>query len=340
MVLKGRNPLKEAALTHSPALVTITTTVYIPELREYWAESLDVLKICLGSLVKNTPRPFDLFVFDNGSDASVRDYLMEMFQLGSISCLLLSSENIGKAAAVNRMFASAPGKYVVYTDSDVAFHPGWLEESIRVFDTFGKVGMVSGRPWRPMGEGDEYVYRRNAMLASRASGVLTKSGDLIPAQVLEAHAKSIGLPVPKVKLGACEDLLLMKNGVKAYGFGSHFQYLTSRDVIKEVGPLKVGTSGLSKAERSWDDRLAELGYLRLAIEKPLVYHMGNTLAGEEVELLQKLSQAPLEIKPANQNRPPDFLASFFALLIRLKWIKSILLRLQRSLFEALTYRSK
>jgi len=340
MVLKGRNPLKDASLSHAAAMVTVTTTVFIPDLRDYWDESLEVLRICLGSLLHNTPRPFDLVVFDNGSCKEVREYLLDLFGKGSISHLHLSADNIGKAAAVNLMFAAAESEYVVYTDSDVAFRPGWLEGSIKIFEAFGKVGMVSGRPWRPMGEADEYLYRVNAKLAGQASGVKIKRGDLIPADVLEEHARSIGLPAPKVRLGSYEDLLLTRNDINALGFGSHFQYMTRKDVIKEAGPLGVGTSGLSKAERKWDERLAELGYLRLALEKPLVYHMGNTLVGENIEELRQLSHIEIVAGNNDRERPRDPLASVFALLAGVKWMKSILHRIQRSLFEALTFRAK
>lgn len=190
-----------------------------------------------------------------------------------------------------------------------------------------------------MGEADEYLYRVNAKLLGQASGVQIKRGDLIPQQALDEHAISIGLPAPKVRVGAYEDLLLTRNGVQAFGFGSHFQYVTRKRVIQEAGPLGVGTSGLSKAERKWDERLAELGYLRLALEKPLVYHMGNTLVGENVEELRRLSHVEVPVNSESKERPRDALASFFALFARIKWLKRLLQRIQRSLFEALTFRT-
>jgi len=46
-----------------------------PEFCRLLQASLDVLRLCLGSLLANTPRPFDLLVFDNGSCEPVVEYL-------------------------------------------------------------------------------------------------------------------------------------------------------------------------------------------------------------------------------------------------------------------------
>jgi len=339
MVIKGKNPLKRVQLERRDVQVTITTTVYIPELNGYWEQSLDVLKVCLGSLIKNTPQPYDLVVFDNNSCEDVRTYLLGLSNDSHITSLILSNTNIGKAAAVNRMFAAAETEFIVYTDCDVLFHPGWLEESLRVMTTFDRVGIVSGRPWRPMGESDEAIWRVNAELAEKGTGITVERGDLIPRHVLDEHSKSIGLPVPEIRPDAFEDMKITKNGVSAFTFGSHFQYTTRKSVIRDVGPLGVGESGLSKAERLWDENITAQKYLRLTLEKPLVYHIGNTLYEEDSEVLRKLSEQSVQTPIDPQARPHDVLAGIFACLMKVKVFKRILLRVQQSLFEALSFRS-
>ena len=36
------------------------------------------------------------------------------------------------------MFGAAAGKYIVFSDGDVAFRPGWLSASLKLFESFPK----------------------------------------------------------------------------------------------------------------------------------------------------------------------------------------------------------
>ena len=97
----GQNPAKSIDQVHQPRKITLATATYIPYLKGYYAESLDVLKLCLGSLWKNTSLPYDLLVFDNHSCPEVQDFLSDAKEKGLIQFLLLSDENIGKGGAWN-----------------------------------------------------------------------------------------------------------------------------------------------------------------------------------------------------------------------------------------------
>ena len=71
----GQNPAKAMQDVVQPAPVTVAVVTYIPMIGGYYEESLDVLKLCLGSILKNTQMEFDLMVFDNASCPEVRAYL-------------------------------------------------------------------------------------------------------------------------------------------------------------------------------------------------------------------------------------------------------------------------
>jgi len=58
-----------------PQPVTVFIVTYIPFLAGYYAHSLDVLKVCLGSILAHTSGSFDLVVFDNASLLEVVNYL-------------------------------------------------------------------------------------------------------------------------------------------------------------------------------------------------------------------------------------------------------------------------
>ena len=62
----GQNPAKSIEHVPQPQRVTVALVSYIPFLSGYYAQGLDVLKTCLGSLWDSIQTPYDLLVFDNG----------------------------------------------------------------------------------------------------------------------------------------------------------------------------------------------------------------------------------------------------------------------------------
>jgi glycosyltransferase involved in cell wall biosynthesis len=108
---------------------------------------LKVLDLSLTSLRQNAGMEFDLLVYDNGSCAEARAYLLSEFEKGNIQTLILSDRNMGKGGAWNVMLQAAPGEIVAYADNDVLYHAGWLRESVKVLETFPNVGMVTSRPY-------------------------------------------------------------------------------------------------------------------------------------------------------------------------------------------------
>src|SRR4030067_1914261 len=123
---KGQNPAKFVNDVTRPQRVTGAVLNYIPFLSGYYSETLDVLKMCMQSMRKDPGLPFDLMVFDNGSCAEVRDFLISEKEAGQIQYLILSEKNVGKGGAWNVILGGAPGEIISYCDGDGLFSPGWL----------------------------------------------------------------------------------------------------------------------------------------------------------------------------------------------------------------------
>jgi glycosyltransferase involved in cell wall biosynthesis len=270
--------MKRHGRPYAPESVTLVTTVYIPELAGYWQESLDVLKVCLHSLFENTETPHDLLVWDNDSCREVREYLLDLHDRGRIQYLFLARENVAKLGCFNQVFPSTPGEYIGFFDSDVYFHPGWLEASLNVFDAFEKVGTVTARPVRQTELKRDQIASTLAFADDPPAGVTVERGDLIPAEIIREHFESIGVDPDTDR--AHDDVRLTRNDVSVYANGSHFQFLTRRDVAGQVLPLPFGEHPLG-SDRQWDLAINELGYLRLSLDRPLVRHIGNSLKGED-----------------------------------------------------------
>ncbi len=105
---KGQNPAKFVKDVARPERITVALLNYIPFLSGFYAETLDVLKVSLESMRKDAGLPFDLMVFDNGSCAEVRDFLIQEKEEGRIQYLILSEKNMGNGGAWNVMLAGAP----------------------------------------------------------------------------------------------------------------------------------------------------------------------------------------------------------------------------------------
>jgi glycosyltransferase involved in cell wall biosynthesis len=269
----GHNPARFVEKVTQPAEITVTVVNCIPFLSGYYEQSLEVLKACINSIHENTPEPHDLMVFDNHSCREVRDYLKEAYEQGIIQYLVLSDKNIGKIGAWNFMFGAAQGKYVVFSDGDIAFRPGWLKASLELFETFPNVGMVTARPYRASQRYSEATFE---WAQQQGPGVLAE-GMFLDWETVFEHASSIGVIEAKARedYSKGRDYRLTYHGKTAYIGASHFQFMARGDLLRKVLPLP--SEQPMRGERRLDIAVNKMGGLRLTTEKPLVLHMGNRL---------------------------------------------------------------
>ena len=82
-------------------------------------------------------------VFDKGVVKKSLNTSNKMKDRGFVQYLILSDKNYRKLGALDYLLKSAPGQYISYADSDVFFLPNWLNESIKVLETFSKAAMVT-----------------------------------------------------------------------------------------------------------------------------------------------------------------------------------------------------
>lgn len=309
----GQNPAKTIYKVAQPKDLSIVVVNFIPVLAGYHAQSLEVLKVCLESIRAATRVPFDLMVFDNHSCTEVRRYLFDELAADRIQYLVLSDTNIGKIGAWNYMFGAAQGKYIAYADADIFFRPGWFEDALSLFETFPNVGMVTGCPVRNPSE---------VLTASqewgRRQGVL-REGVFIPWEAYLEHALSLGWDEAKARQAyqAGKDYLLEYRGRQALIGAGHFQFIAPRQALQAVLPLPSGAP--MRGERILDQKINDLGYLRLTGTQAYVRHMGN--------------QVDPAARPSPARRRPKRLRR----LVHLPGIRHVLLGLYQSLFDLFFY---
>lgn len=268
----GQNPAKQMNTITKPHRVTVAVLNYIPYQKGYFSESFLVLQRCLGSILENTQMPFDLMVFDNGSCAEVKHFLLELQATGKIQYLVLSEKNVGKGGAWEFIFNAAPGEIIAYSDNDALFYKNWLKESVRVLEAFPNVGMVTARAMKTVPDNISSTIQwanKNLDLVKIESGALINFDDFYEfASTLNYSNELIEREFKK----RIDHLITYKN-VKAFIGANHFQFIGWKKVLRECLPFDM-QKPLGQA-RELDEKLNAMGYLRLMVNGYLVQNMSN-----------------------------------------------------------------
>lgn len=282
----GMNPARNRISDYHPARVTVAVLVYIPYLAGYFQHRLNVLKLCLASILTHTEKPYDLLVYDNGSCAEVKAYLRSLLEAGSIQYLLTSSQNIGKIGAFKIMFKAALGEVIAYSDDDIFYYPGWLPAHLELLDSFPKVGMVSGCAVRTL---YDHGIQSNLELSRRDPEVRLIRGQNIPEQREIEWAESYGRDVEahRKALLEMEDVQIEHRGIRAYAVANHNQFVTPKAVINQFIPDEW-SGRLMGQMYELDVAVDEGGYLRLSTLDRTTRHMGNMISSSMSEDAKRL----------------------------------------------------
>ena len=286
----GINPNRGQLTRYQPARVTLAMLTYLPNQAGYFAERMAVTRLSLESLIANTPQPFDLLVFDNGSCQEMVDYLSGMRSQGRINYLILSCENIGKISALHMIAQAAPGELIAYSDDDIFFLPGWLDAHMEIQDTYPRAGLITGFYIR-----SHLRYATQSIEAFTAQpGVEVNRGLLIPRQLEQHYIDNMGRTWESYQeeVEGLEDILLTYQGVKALASAGHHQFLTSRKLLLEA--LPGWDSNLMGKMLELENAVDERGYLRLSTPEPVTRLLGNVISPDnatEARRMGLLAQA-------------------------------------------------
>jgi glycosyltransferase involved in cell wall biosynthesis len=274
----GQNPAKYVKDVVKPARVTVAVLNYIPFLNGFYADMLNVLKACLGSIYEHTDSPYDLMVFDNASCGEVRQYLLDEHEGGRIQYLVLSEKNVGKGGAWNVILGGAPGEIIAYTDNDCFFHQGWLSRSLQILETYPNTGMVTARPFHTKPE----LFTQTLQWAESDPDALLECGKFIPWEVYRDFDLSLGQPEAEIRqrYDTTDYWRVTYRGLPAMVGASHYQFTAYKSVLKGFLPFEMDRP--MGQVRQLDQRMNEQGYLRLMTADAMMMNMSNTLPGGKI----------------------------------------------------------
>lgn len=265
------HPLKTIQQPFRPARVTVVMVTCIPSSSGYYQDRYRILKICIQSLIKHAGEPFDLLVFDNGSEPTVVDFLVALRNSGAIQYLTLSEKNIRLAPALNAAFAAAPGELIAYTDDDVFFYPKWLSKQLEILDQFPNVGIVGGQ----LVLGD--AIHSSVKVVAKNNGICIEPFS-VPRSWVEKWCKNMNLDVDcYIETDAAngtEYFKISSHGVEALSGGTGYSYVFSKQLLAEVPKFKNLGSGV---EAKWHKSVDERGLMRLTTPDITTDHIGNVL---------------------------------------------------------------
>ena len=293
MARKGQNPLKWIKQKEKPNDITITSIVHLPELAGFWMDGLKVLDKFFYSIRKNTGLPFDLMILDNGSCNQVKEYLNKQYLEQNIQFLYFSKYNLRKLGGMNLLFSSAPGKIISFTDSDVYFFPGWLEETINILNKFPDTGMVSAIP--TIDQSEKRMESTIQGIYSSKDIQFETGNNLIPKNFIDAHRISLGKSKQEYFRGINNriDRRISKDGVSAYVCAQDFQFTTKKSVINQVLPLEMRPNDEfydPLYSPVFETKINELGFWRLSTSNYLIHHMGNNVDNLNSEISKILKK--------------------------------------------------
>jgi GT2 family glycosyltransferase len=104
---------------------------------------LDYTKLALQSVLADCSEAFSLTIWDNASTDGTRDYLKNQVHDPRVKRVILSEENVGQTAAVNRVWADSSADLLGKLDNDCILTPGWTRLLAEAHRDIPELGVVA-----------------------------------------------------------------------------------------------------------------------------------------------------------------------------------------------------
>jgi hypothetical protein len=276
----GTNPNIHQSIIQTTNSHRVIIPVYIPNAEGYFADSFNVLKVCIESLLQTINEDTVVSLISNASSDEVNEYIYQLWQDKKIDRAIFNTENVGKMNAIITETRASFEEFITYSDADVFFDKGWLKETFTIFKNFPKAGYISMNPMP-----NSYGYASSAIIDGFFTGSLkiSKSSEVCDFQDLEHFHKSIGRDNQATKdLYEKRIVYFTKNNKNSLVGAGHFCCTIRKTPTLKYVPLEksnIAASGGSETTYL-DLPFEKTGLWKLSSTKSYVWHMGNILEKE------------------------------------------------------------
>lgn len=266
----GYNPHKDEAIRQSDYLHQVVIPVYIPNQEGYFKDSLDILQLCLQSLLKTVHDKTYITVVNNGSCKVVMDYLDQQYHNGLLQ-EMIHTENIGKLNAVLKGLAGNNIELVTIADADVLFLDNWQIETTKIFRALPKAGVVGIVPQFNM-----FKNKSGPVIFDNFFNKKLKFIPILSPEGLICFYDSIGWDGTYNKDYLKYGLGLEHNDIKVYVGSGHFVATYKKQMFKEMKSYLHYKLG-GDSENYLDTLPLQYDYWRVTTYDNYAYHMGNVM---------------------------------------------------------------
>jgi len=250
---------------------------FIPYVTGYYEDRITITELSLQSAIKGAlGREMDILIFDQGSCPEWRGRLSSFLDLEYVTSVYFSGYNIGKRSALHKIMRMVDSEIISYTDDDVLFYPGWLDEAVTLLDEF-PADLVTGSPILTRFKWYEKQLER--FKNDNTITVEELSWEDYPKDWLKDDALGRGLPRTKyirlITKAKVRPVQVLRGGRKAWAVGHHMQFTAIRDAICPY--FSISGRELMGGDTERDVAMDAGGLSQLATLERTTRHMGSTL---------------------------------------------------------------
>jgi hypothetical protein len=282
---KGLNPNKDIPIEQSEFLHQVIVPVFIPNQEGYFKDSFKIFNFCIDSLIKTVHSKTFITIVNNGSSKEVEGYLNELFKSKKIH-EVIHTDNIGKLNSILKGLVGNEIELVTIADSDVLFLENWQSETVAIFNSFPKAGVVGVVP----------QFRNFCHLCGNIilENFFRKKMKFTVVKNPEASKKfnaSIGANDNYNQAYLKWNLTIENNSRMAIVGSGHFVATYRRELFSQLKTYLAFKLG-GDTERYFDELPLRKGLWRMTTNDNFAYHMGNVLEDwMEVETHKKVKIA-------------------------------------------------
>ncbi|SFB21090.1 Glycosyl transferase family 2 [Flavobacterium swingsii] len=282
----GSNPNNHKTIDLFIKSHRVIIPVYIPNAEGYFADAFNVFKVCIESLLKTINEDTVVSLISNASSDEVNEYIYQLWQDEKIDRAVFNTENVGKMNAIIAETRASFEEFITYSDADVFFDKGWLQQTFNMFKNVSKAGFVSMNPTpRNYSHADSTLFENlfTVFFKKRKASAVCAFDDL-------AHFhKSVGKNNEFTEKMFAGNVFCVSKYNYIIGAGHFCCTIRKTPTLKFVPKeqSKIGVSGGSESIYL-DIPFDKTGLWRLSSPKAYVWHMGNVLEKEWAD--QKIAE--------------------------------------------------